>query len=152
MTADEAFRWTSKYLKSNDRLREVVATLLELAYLPPHKALHAGRVHIAFAVDCDHDKIAHLLGSTAEYLRGKYQVVSVKGAMGWTYEFTVRPSSDLSLFEKYALAEYVQDNWFVLAAVMKDQYGIAMEEDLGARSPCAACRRTNFAFTMQKFY
>lgn len=72
--------------------------------------------------------------------------------MGWTFEFSVRPSSDAALFEKYTLAEYIQDNWFVICAVMKDQYGIAMEEDLAARPPCAACRRTNFAFTLQKVF
>lgn len=54
--------------------RQVVATLLELAYLPPAKSLHAGRIHINIAVECDHDKIAALLGTTAEYLRSKYQV------------------------------------------------------------------------------
>lgn len=36
------------------------------------------------------------------------QVIQVKGAMGWSFECTLRPSSDLALFEKYNLADYMQ--------------------------------------------
>lgn len=149
---EEGFKWTAKYLKTNDKLREVVNTLLELAYLPPHRSLHAGKVHISVTVDCDHDKIASLLGTSNEYLRSKYQVIRAKGAMGWSYEFTLRPSSDLALFDKYNISEYVQDNWFVLSAVLKDQYGIVLEEDISARPSCAACRRINLAISMQKYF
>jgi hypothetical protein len=46
----------------------------------------------------------------------------------------VRPTCDYCLFQKYSVAEYVQDNWFVLSAILKDQYGVVMEED------CCACR------------
>lgn len=151
-SVEDGFKWTAKYLKTNERLRDVVNTLLELAYLPPHRSLHAGKVHISVIVDCDHDKIASLLGTSNEYLRSKYQVVRVKGAMGWLFEFTIRPSSDLSLFDKYNVSEYVQDNWFVLSAVLKDQYGIVLEEDVSARPSCAACRRINMAITLQKYF
>lgn len=72
------------------------------------------------------------------------------GAMGWSFQFSVRPSSDPSLFDKYAISEYIQDNWFVLTAVLKDQYGLLLEEDMGARPQCVACRRTNLALSMSK--
>jgi hypothetical protein len=49
------------------------------------------------------------------------QVVSVKGSSGWAFEMALRPSSELALFEKYSLAEYIQDNWFVMAAILKDE-------------------------------
>jgi hypothetical protein len=31
--------------------------------------------------------------------------VRVEGAMGWTFEFSIRPTSDPSLYHKYELAE-----------------------------------------------
>jgi hypothetical protein len=37
LQAEEAASWTSKYLKGNEPLRELVNTLLELAFLAPHK-------------------------------------------------------------------------------------------------------------------
>eukprot|EP00877_Chromochloris_zofingiensis_P013558 jgi/Chrzof1/8456/Cz03g11080.t1 len=151
LSVDE-FKWTSKYLKTNEKLRECVNTLLELAYLPPHKSLHAGKVHISISVECDHDRITSLIGNSSDHLRNRYQVIQVKGAMGWSFECTLRPSSDLALFEKYNLADYMQDNWFVLSAVLKDQYAIVLEEDTSVRPTCAACRRSNLAFTMQKYY
>ena len=78
------------------------------------------------------------------------QVVKVQSTAGWTYEFSVRPTSDITMFEKYAITDFVQDNWFVLCAVLKDQYGILLEEDASLRPTCVACRRTNLAVTMQK--
>jgi hypothetical protein len=36
------------------------------------------------------------------------QVVRVKSTMGWSYEFSLRPSSDLALYDKYNIAEYLQ--------------------------------------------
>jgi hypothetical protein len=46
-----------------------------------------------------------------------------------------------------------QDNWFVLTAVLKDQYGITLEEDPSTTAPrCAGCRRTNMTLLMQKQY
>jgi hypothetical protein len=73
---DDGVKWTSKYLQTNERLREVVGTMLELAYLPPHRSLHLGKVHLSVSVECDHTKVASLLGSATEYLRSKYQVSS----------------------------------------------------------------------------
>jgi len=49
------------------------------------------------------------------------KVVSVKGSSGWAFEMALRPSSELALFEKYSVSDYVQDNWFVLAAILKDE-------------------------------
>jgi hypothetical protein len=47
----------------------------------------------------------------------------------------------------------LQDNWFVLTAVLKDQYGITLEEDPATTAPrCAGCRRTNMTLVMQKQY
>ena len=45
---------------------------------------------------------------------------------------------------------YVQDNWFVLTAVLKDQYGMLLEEDTAARPACVACRRTHLAISLSK--
>lgn len=70
----DEFKWTSKYLKTNEKLRECVNTLLELAYLPPHKSLHAGKVHISISVECDHDRITSLIGNSSDHLRNRYQV------------------------------------------------------------------------------
>ena len=72
--ADDGFRWTGKYLRNNVHLREVVTTLLELVHLPPHESLHGGRTHVTIGVECDHDKVACLLGSSSDHLRGKHQV------------------------------------------------------------------------------
>ena len=64
----------TRYLQTNERLREVVSTMLELAYLPPHRSLHLGKVHLCISVDCDHTRVSALLGSATEYLRSKVQV------------------------------------------------------------------------------
>jgi hypothetical protein len=71
--ADE-FKWTTKYLRSNQRLQEVVTTLLELAFLPPHRSLHAGKVQVTFAAECSHERLPSLLIGRAELLRSTYQV------------------------------------------------------------------------------
>ena len=46
----------------------------------------------------------------------------------------------------------LQDNWFMVTAVLKEQYGIIMEEDLAARPNCLACRRHNITLHLQKLY
>jgi hypothetical protein len=174
----------------------------------------------------------NLVGSIfALHTHALTQVVRACGASGWAYEFTVRPSSDASLFEKYNIADFVQvrghgpwmdgrmdgwmehscmyrlhrghalmggrpgglvamglyvclyierclmsssgacscscshaarhsctawlvlqDNWFVLLAVLKDQFGVLLEEDSSGRPQCVACRRTNLALAMTKIY
>ncbi|KAI8466052.1 MAG: hypothetical protein J3K34DRAFT_434854 [Monoraphidium minutum] len=147
------FRWTGKYLQSNERMRGAVATLLELAFMPPHRALHTGKVSITIASECTHDRMAALLGAGAgDSMRDKLQVVSVKGVSGWAFEMALRPGSDAALFDKYSLSDYVQDNWFVLAAIFKDEYGITLEEDTSNRPACAACRRSNVTLTLEKHF
>lgn len=48
--ADEAASWTSKYLRGNEGLRELVNTLLELAYVAPHRrAEWGGRYRVVVA-------------------------------------------------------------------------------------------------------
>ncbi len=37
-------KWTAKYLASNEDVRSAADALLELAFLPPHPSLHAGKV------------------------------------------------------------------------------------------------------------
>lgn len=49
------------------------------------------------------------------------QVVSVKSSSGWAFELALRPGGDPAVFDKFSVAEYVQDNWFVLSAVLKDE-------------------------------
>jgi hypothetical protein len=60
------------------------------------------------------------------------------------------PRADGSQHPAPATPRYVQDNWFVLTAVLKDQYGMLLEEDTAARPACVACRRTHLAISMSK--
>ena len=78
--ADNGFRWTSKYLRTNPKVRDIVDTLLELAYMPPHRAISAGKVRVSITTCPDGDA----------YLSSKYLCVKVTGTLGWTFEFTVR--------------------------------------------------------------
>jgi hypothetical protein len=45
---------------------------------------------------------------------------------------------------------WLQDNWFVLTACLKDMYGVIMEEDSSAKPKCVACRRNNISLVLQK--
>ena len=50
---------------------------------------------------------------------------------------------------------FPQDNWFVLVAVLKDQFGVVLEEEGGPAPPrpsCAACRRNHLAVTLHKIF
>lgn len=38
----------------------------------------------------------------------------------------------------------------MLAACLKDMYGVVMEEDSSAKPKCVACRRTNVSLILQK--
>eukprot|EP00198_Chlamydomonas_reinhardtii_P006643 XP_001695979.1 predicted protein [Chlamydomonas reinhardtii] len=146
-TADEAASWTSKYLRGNEGLRELVNTLLELA------SLQAGKSHVSVHVACGHGSEASLVGSKEEQLRSKLLDIRVRGALGWAFELTLRPSSDAVLWDKYGdIAPAVQDNWFVLGAILKDQFGVVLEEDPAGRPTCAACRRTCLAVTLNKIF
>ncbi|GLC47961.1 hypothetical protein PLESTB_000044100 [Pleodorina starrii] len=152
-SADESTSWTSKYLRGNEPLRELVNTLLELAFLAPHKALNLGKVHISISVACGHSAEGSLVGNKEEHMRFKLLEVRVKGAMGWTFDLTLRPSSEAVLWDKYGgVAAAVQDNWFVLGAILKDQFGVLMEEDCAARPACMACRRTCLSIILNKIY
>jgi len=62
----------------------------------------------------------------------------------------IRPTCDYCLFQKYNVAEYVQDNWFVLSAILKDQYGIAMEEDYCQRQGSILSKRYNLHLAFSK--
>lgn len=44
----------------------------------------------------------------------------------------------------------LQDNWFMVTAILKEQYGIILEEDLSARPNCLACRRHNITLSLQR--
>ena len=81
------------------------------------------------------------------------QVVSAKSASGWSFNLDLKPgSSDPDLARKYYIGEVVQENWFVLCAVLKDQFGVLMEEQGGERPSCLACKRTNLAITLNKIF
>lgn len=45
---------------------------------------------------------------------------------------------------------WAQEHWFVLCALLKDQLGVLLEEDITARPSCPACRRTNCSVTLDK--
>ncbi|WIA08123.1 hypothetical protein OEZ85_007581 [Tetradesmus obliquus] len=113
-------------------------TTSSLAYSP------LGKTTVSISSECDHDRISGLVGlaSGSSDNRFRYQVVRVKSSVGWSFEFSLRPSSDLALYDKYNIAEYVQDNWFVLAACLKDMYGVIMEEDSSAKPNNGACSCT----------
>lgn len=40
----------------------------------------------------------------------------------------------------------------MLGAVLKDQFGVLLEEDVGSRPACLACRRLGVSLTMQKIF
>eukprot|EP00798_Chlamydomonas_sp_ICE-L_P029385 gene29385-5738_t len=143
-------KWTTKYLSTNDELRNVVDTLLELAFVHPHSSMHAGKTCVTISSACNHDQAASLLGGMREQMKNKIQVVKSTGAAGWSFEFPIRPGGDPTLFEKYNIVEYVQDNWFVLLAILKDQFGVLLEEEVRKRPDCVACRRTNMAVLLTK--
>lgn len=42
--ASDGYKWTNRLLAPNPKMQEVINNLLELAYLPPHTSLHAGKV------------------------------------------------------------------------------------------------------------
>ena len=77
--ADDGFRWTSKYLRTNPKIREIVDTILELAYMPPNRALSVGKVFVSIT-NCP---------EAETYLSNKTLVVKICGAYGWSFEFTV---------------------------------------------------------------
>jgi hypothetical protein len=78
--ADDGFRWTSKYLRTNPKIREIVDTILELSYMPPNRALSVGKVFVSIT-NCP---------EAETYLSNKTLVVKICGAYGWSFEFAVR--------------------------------------------------------------
>jgi len=54
----DGFKWTHRLLQTNPKMQDVINTLLELAYLPPHTSLHAGKVTISCGNECTHDLAA----------------------------------------------------------------------------------------------
>lgn len=62
----------------------------------------------------------------------------------------VRPKCDYAMYQKYNLCEFVQDNWFVLSAILKDQYGVCMEEDYCQRHASILSRRYNLHICLSK--
>lgn len=79
--ADDGFRWTSKYLRTNPKIREIVDTILELGYMPPNGALSVGKVFVSIT-NCP---------AAETYMCNKTLVVKICGSYGWSFEFTVRP-------------------------------------------------------------
>lgn len=108
--------------------------------MPPNRALTMGRVHVSIVAAPEN----------GAYLSNKSLAVKVTGALGWSFEFTVRPTCDYCLFQKYNVAEYVQDNWFVLSAILKDQYGVCMEEACCGRHASVLARRQSMHIALSK--
>lgn len=50
----DGFKWTTSLLKSNPKMQEVINTLLELAYLPPHASMQAGKSVVSINSECQH--------------------------------------------------------------------------------------------------
>ncbi|GAX74359.1 hypothetical protein CEUSTIGMA_g1808.t1 [Chlamydomonas eustigma] len=156
-------KWTHKYLTTNNELREVVNTLMELAFLPLHTSLHAGKVTLTTTTECFHDQPSTLLAgaipqltmssttSTAGPSSVRQLAVNVCSTSGWYFKLDLRASQcDTSLINKYNVAEFVQDNWFVLSAVLKDQFNVLMEELPGHKSDCPTCRKIHLAVQIVK--
>jgi hypothetical protein len=116
-----------------------------------HLRLSASQVSLRISSECRHDRASSLLplppaGASA---RGRPELVSVKSTSGWSFELQLKPgTTDSELFDKYNICGAVQDNWFVLGAVLKDQFGVQIEEDNSARPSCLACRRSHLALTL----
>ena len=62
------------------------------------------------------------------------------------------PTCYLCALAAHACVRHLQDQWFVLSAILKDCFGVVLEEDSSARPACAACRRSNLAITLTKIY
>jgi hypothetical protein len=43
-------------------------------------------------------------------------------------------------------------NRFMVTAILKEQYGISLDEDLSARPSCLSCRRHNITLHLQKIW
>ena len=133
-------------------------TLMELGYLPMHQSLHGGKVEIKIACECSHHRTSSLLTPSSGIHAAAAQSslalnVSVKSSSGWSFELDLRPgSTDLDLFRKYNIGEFVQENWFVLSAMLKDQFGVLMEESSGDRPGCSACKKVHLAVVLNKIY
>ena len=88
--------------------------------------------------------------------RGRPQQVSVTSSAGWKFTLDLKPmrsGADSDLLDKMDVSEFVQDNWFVLTATLKDQFGVRMEEAADVERPtCPACRRSSLAISMTKIY
>lgn len=65
-------RWTSRYLLTNPRLKSVVGTLLELAYLPPSRSLQFGKVRVEIAPTCG----SHHYGSAGMLVSSTVRVIA----------------------------------------------------------------------------
>jgi len=61
-----------------------------------------------------------------------------------------RPSCLTAMSSVHSSLAALQDNWFVLAAVMRDQYGILLDIDPAGRPGCSACQRTNMTLVLTK--
>lgn len=46
----------------------------------------------------------------------------------------------------------LQDNWFVLTAVLKDQFGVLLEDRSAERPRCLACQKLHLAVVLHKIY
>ena len=161
--AAAAPRWTAKYLAGNERLRAAVGALLELAYgCAPHPALREGRVAVTIAPadGCPHGRAGALLGigsAAAPFPR----VARVRGAAGWAFELALTTpggGTPAAVLERFgALPEAVRDSWYVLVAVLRDEYGVALEEAepllaavSAGRPACAACRRHCMSLVLER--
>lgn len=68
---NDGFKWTNRLLQTNPKMQEVINTLLELGYLPPHAGLHAGKISISCTSECTHD--LGLAGRTSSLLLSAQQ-------------------------------------------------------------------------------
>lgn len=66
-------------MRTNPKIREIVDTILELAYMPPNRALTCGKVFVSIS-NCP---------EAETYLSNKTVVVKICGVYGWSFEFTV---------------------------------------------------------------
>jgi hypothetical protein len=56
----------------------------------------------------DEEQVLTSISQTHRLLLLLLQVVHVKSSVGWSFEFSLRPSSDLALYDKYNIAEYIR--------------------------------------------
>eukprot|EP01026_Neomeris_dumetosa_P013508 TRINITY_DN14734_c0_g1_i1.p1 TRINITY_DN14734_c0_g1~~TRINITY_DN14734_c0_g1_i1.p1 ORF type:complete len:280 (+),score=20.22 TRINITY_DN14734_c0_g1_i1:518-1357(+) len=143
---DDNLLWTSQYLRSNYFIKKAIDALLQLYYKTPEDVRKKG-VQISFkpvlchSVCYCHCYCAPLCCSSyhcspcysyrnclpaCQIITPKIEIKIKCGE--WSEEICIDPCVDFSKWNSFNVGEVVHTNWFVLNAILKDQWGLGMEE------------------------